>query len=227
MKKIAIITARSGSKGLKDKNIKELKGKPLLAYTIEAAIQSGLFDVVHVSTDSSNYADIAKKYGADVPFLRSELNSSDTAGSWDVVKEVLRKYEELGQTFDATALLQPTSPLRDAGCIVEAYELFREKNADSVVSVVEEEHSPLLCNVLPEDLSMNGFIRKEALKPRQQLDKYYRLNGALYLVKTSLLAEDFDLYKEGCYAYIMPKEKSVDIDTEWDFKLAELLMGDE
>lgn len=227
MKKIAIITARSGSKGLKDKNIKALKGKPLLAYTIEAALQSGIFDVVHVSTDSEAYAKIAKEHGADVPFLRSELNSSDTAGSWDVVKEVLKKYEELGQSFEIAALLQPTSPLRDAKCIQEAYELLEEKEGNAVVSVVEEDHSPLLCNTLPESLSMNGFIRKEANKPRQQLDTYYRLNGALYLVKTSLFKKEFELYKEGCYAYIMPKEKSVDIDTEWDFKLAEILMGDD
>lgn len=227
MKKIAIITARSGSKGLKDKNIKELKGMPLLAYTVKAAKESGIFDVIHVSTDSEVYADIARKYGAEVPFLRSGQNASDTAGSWDVVREVLEKYEEVGKTFELAVLLQPTSPLRDAKCIQEAYRLLEEKKADAVVSVVEEEHSPLLSNVLPDDLSMKGFIRAEANCPRQQMPVYYRLNGALYMVKTSMLTENFDLYKEGCFAYIMPKEKSIDIDTIWDFKMAELLMGDE
>lgn len=226
VKKIAIITARSGSKGLKDKNIRELKGKPLMAYTIEAARESGIFDVVHVSTDSRTYADIAKEYGADVPFLRSDENSTDTAGSWDVVKEVIRKYAKMGQEFETVALLQPTSPLRDAQCVREAYRLMKEKDAKAVISVVAEEHSPLLCNTLPKNLSLDGFIRKEAQKPRQQMGQYYRLNGAIYLVKTALLEENADLYQEGSYAYIMPGEKSVDIDTEWDFKLAEILMGE-
>ena len=114
MTSIAIILARSGSKGLKDKNIKLMNGKPLIAYSIEAAKNSGLFDVVHVSTDSQKYADIAAEYGADEPFLRSEEMSSDTADSWDAVLEVLRRYKELGKEFDMVTLLQPTSPIRTA-----------------------------------------------------------------------------------------------------------------
>ena len=110
MRSIAIIPARSGSKGLPDKNIRPLNGKPLLAYSIEAALASGLFDTVHVSTDSERYADIARQYGADEPFLRSAETSSDTASSEDAIREVLRRYEEIGQHFDAFMLLQPTSP---------------------------------------------------------------------------------------------------------------------
>ena len=112
MKNIAMIPARSGSKGLKDKNIRLLNGKPLLAYSIEAAIQSKLFDEIMVSTDSSYYADIAEKYGAKVPFLRSEGNSSDSASSWDTVQEILSFYRNAGEEFDSFCLLQPTSPLR-------------------------------------------------------------------------------------------------------------------
>ena len=103
MRSIAIIPARSGSKGLPDKNIRPLNGKPLLAYSIEAALASGLFDTVHVSTDSERYADIARQYGADEPFLRSAETSSDTASSEDAIREVLRSYEEIGQHFDAPA----------------------------------------------------------------------------------------------------------------------------
>lgn len=114
MKNIAVITARSGSKALVDKNIKLLAGKPLLAYTIEAAKESGCFDTIMVSTDSEKYAVIARDYGAQVPFLRSEATSSDTAGSWDVVREVICQYKELGEVFDSVCLLQPTSPLRTA-----------------------------------------------------------------------------------------------------------------
>ena len=120
MKSIAIIPARSGSKGLIDKNIRLLCGKPMLAYSIEAAEKSEIFDVVHVSTDSEQYAEIAKNYGADVPFLRGEELSNDTANTWDVVRYVLKKYKELGKYFDVVMVLQPTSPLRtkEAHCRV-------------------------------------------------------------------------------------------------------------
>ena len=118
MTSMAIILARSGSKGLKDKNIKLMDGKPLIAYSIEAAKESGLFDVVHVSTDSQKYADIAVEYGADEPFLRSEEMSSDTADSWDAVLEVLRQYKEIGKEFDIVTLLQPTSTIRTGEDIV-------------------------------------------------------------------------------------------------------------
>lgn len=149
MRSIAIIPARSGSKGLPDKNIRPLNGKPLLAYSIEAALASGLFDTVHVSTDSERYADIARQYGADEPFLRSAETSSDTASSEDAIREVLRRYEEMGQRFDAFMLLQPTSPLRTADDIRAAFGVMEEKQAESVVSVCEVEHSPLWCNTLP------------------------------------------------------------------------------
>ena len=113
MKNIAIIPARSGSKGVRDKNIRNLCGKPLMAYTIEAALESGEFDEVMVSTDSEHYAEIARKYGASVPFLRSAKTASDSASSWDMVDEVLNCYAMLGKSFDTFCLLQPTSPLRD------------------------------------------------------------------------------------------------------------------
>ena len=118
MESIAIILARSGSKGLNDKNIKLMDGKPLIAYSIEAAKNSDLFDVVHVSTDSQKYADIAVEYGADEPFLRSEEMSSDTADSRDAVLEALRQYKEIGKEFDIVTLLQPTSTIRTGEDIV-------------------------------------------------------------------------------------------------------------
>lgn len=226
MKNLAIIPARSGSKGLKDKNIKELKGKPLIAYSIEAALDSGKFTEIMVSTDSEKYADIAKKYGATVPFLRSEKTSSDTASSWDTVKEVLRNYKELGKEFDSITLLQPTSPLRTSEDIINAYQLFDEKNAKAIVAMCEVEHSPLWCNTLPRNFELNGFLNKELLNSgRQRLDKYYRINGAIYIYRIEDKNDlDFSLYEENCYAYIMPQEKSIDIDTELDFKIAEVII---
>lgn len=224
MKNIAIIPARSGSKGVKDKNIRILNGKPLLAYAIETAVKSGQFSCIHVSTDSKEYAEIAVQYGAEVPFFRSKETASDTASSWDTAREVLNCYKKLGQEFDTIALLQPTSPLRTEEDICKGYEIFKKKNADSVVSVCKAEHSPLWCNTLPEDGCMDGFLNTNVNAPRQKLSEYYRLNGVLYIVKTSVLLEKRDIYERNSYAYPMPQERSVDIDTELDFCIAKAVM---
>ena len=149
MKSIAIITARSGSKGLPHKNIKELCGKPMMAYTIEACLSSGCFDKVHVSTDSQEYAEIAKEYGADVPFLRTEELSNDTATTEQVIRYVLSEYDKRGEVYDTFAIMQPTSPLRNAEDVKRAFKLMKEKNANSVIGVCEMEHSPLWSNTLP------------------------------------------------------------------------------
>lgn len=224
MRTLGIITARSGSKGIKDKNIRELVGMPLIAYTIKSALQSHSIDEVMVSTDSDAYAAIARDYGANVPFLRSKENATDTAGTIDVIFEVLHEYENLERYYDNIVLLQPTSPLRTARNIDEAFKLFYEKSADSVVSVCECEHSPLLCNTLPEDLNMSKFIRYGNKVRRQDFPTYYRLNGAIYISKVSILREKRSFYGENSYAYIMEQSESIDIDTELDFEYAQILM---
>ena len=206
MKNLAIITARSGSKGLPDKNIKLMNGKPLLSYTIDAAIKSGMFDEV---------------------FLRSQENAGDTSSSWDAVMEALEKYKALGKEFETVALLQPTSPLRRAKDIINGYKLMEQKNAGAIVAVCETEHSPLWCNTLSDSLSMEGFVPTEIInKPRQKIPIYYRLNGALFLVKTSFLTDDFVIYDADCYAYVMDRKYSIDIDDELDFKLAEIILNE-
>ena len=227
MGNLAIIPARSGSKGLKDKNIKLLSGKPLLAYTIEAARESGLFDEIMVSTDSQEYADIAKKWGANVPFLRSDELSNDTASSWDVVKEVIERYKNLGTEFDTVALLQPTSPLRTSNDIIEGYKVLKEKAANLVVGVCEMDHSPLWSNTLPENLSMENFIRPDVVEmPRQSIPIYYRINGALYIVKVDYLMRTPDIYGARSFAAVMKKENSIDIDDQMDFTIAEVLISE-
>ena len=227
MKNIAIIPARSGSKGVKDKNIRNLAGKPLMAHTIDAAIHSGQFEEVMVSTDSERYAEIAREYGANVPFLRSELTATDTASSWDMVEEVLSKYEGLGKSFDTFCLLQPTSPLRTAEDISKAYSLYRGKADFAVVSVCEAEHSPLWCGHLPENQEFINFIDAESMKQRQAGGKFYRLNGAIYIVDIKKFREDHFLYQRGSYAYIMRQDRSVDIDTEIDFLISEVIICQE
>jgi CMP-N,N'-diacetyllegionaminic acid synthase len=225
MNNIAIITARSGSKGLKNKNILPLAGKPLMAYSIEAAVQSGIFSTVMVSTDSQEYADIARKYGAEVPFLRSAETSSDNAGSWDAVKEVLSGYEKkLGRRFDTVCLLQPTSPLRIADDIIGGYREFEDKAADAVTAVCEVDHSPEWCMTLDDSLSLQDFRKHTATVPRQKMDKYFRLNGALFIRKIKYSDSGIQILDQNEFAYIMDKRRSVDIDTIEDFEYAEFLM---
>jgi len=226
MRNIAIIPARSGSKGLKDKNIKCLAGKPLVAYSIKAAIDSNVFDRVMVSTDSERYAEIAREYGAEVPFLRSEKTSSDTASSWDAVAEVIENYEAIGEFFDTFMLLQPTSPLRTAADIQNAYRTMEEKDANSVISLCEVDHSPMQCNTLPDSMSLEGFIKAESKgKRRQDMPTFYRFNGAIYLSKIGFFNKNHDIYRCGSFAYLMDKRRSIDIDDDMDFQIAEVILG--
>lgn len=224
---LAIIPARSGSKGVIDKNIRDLKGRPLMGYSVEAAIKSKCFDEIMVSTDSEKYADIAVACGAKVPFLRSKENSSESATAWSVVKEVLNWYQEQGMQFEMVTLLQPTSPLRTSDDIIEAYKLYKEKHASSVVSVCETETLPLICNTLQTDNSLEGFISPEIIgKRRQDFPQYYRINGAIYMCRVDYCSDSrVELYARNSYAYIMDPQKSVDIDTVYDFFLAEQIMN--
>ena len=224
MRNIAIITARSGSKGLPDKNIRSLSGKPLIYYSIKAAVESKLFDTITVSTDSQKYANIARQLGADVPFLRSEFTSGDNAKSWDVVTEVLKNYQKLGEKFDTVCLLQPTSPLRKAEDIIEGYNLMVAECCNSVTAVCEMEHSPLWSMTLPDDLCLDDYRKKSIDVPRQKLEKYYRINGALYIRKINYSNDDISFCLSNEYALIMERKRSVDIDTLEDFEYAEWLM---
>ncbi len=221
MNHLAIIPARSGSKGLKDKNIKKLCGVPLMGYSIRAAIASKLFRHVMVSTDSEHYAQIARECGAEVPFLRSERTSSDQAGSWEVVREVLNGYEE---RFDTICLLQPTSPLRTADDIIAGYRELEEKEAEAITAVCAMEHSPLWSTPLDETLSLASLRKQLADVPRQMLQTYYRINGALYIRRVAYGPEGAQLLADKEYAYLMDPGRSVDIDTEDDFAYAEFLL---
>lgn len=224
MKNIAIIPARSGSKGLKDKNIKELDKKPMMAYTIEAALASEMFDCVHVSTDSGAYADIARAYGADVPFLRANELAKDQTSTWDALRYAVLQYKELGREFDLVTLLQPTSPLRGAEDIRGAMRVFQEKKADAVISVCELEHSIQICNTLGENDSMYQFIDSNKIGARQAFAPYYRINGAIYIQKMHMLMNKENLYNERSYAYVMDKLHSIDIDDAFDFAVAEMAL---
>lgn len=221
---LAIIPARSGSKGLKDKNIKLLNNKPLISYTIKAAVDSKIFSDIMVSTDSQEYADISVKYGASVPFLRPSKLATDESPTSDVIKDIIEKYAAIGKTYDYFMLLQPTSPLRNKNDIISTWNILNEKKAKSVISVCEAEHSPLLMGTLNENHSMSNFLSNKNNKRRQELEVYYRLNGAIYLCDVPFYTETENFYNDESYAYVMERENSIDIDSHVDFLVAETLM---
>jgi len=223
-KYLAIIPARGGSKRLPNKNILDLNGKPLIAWSIEAAKKSKYIDEIVVSSDSNEILEIAQKYNVKTIKRPDEL-ATDTASSVDVVKHVAENYPG----YEYVVLLQPTSPLRNKKHIDEAIELLEKKNADAIISVCEMDHSPLWSNTLPESLSMKNFLREDVKNKRSQdLPTYYRLNGAIYICKTDRLLEQNTFFiKDNIFAYIMDRKSSVDIDDEIDFKLAEVLLLNE
>jgi CMP-N-acetylneuraminic acid synthetase len=225
---LAVIPARGGSKRLPRKNVLDLAGKPLISWSIEAALDCSSLDEVMVTTDDDEIAEVAKRHGAKVPFLRPEYLASDTATSFDAIKHAIDYYrEELGKNFDFVVLLQPTSPLRNSHNISEAIKLLVEKNADAVISVCEVDHSPLWMNTLPVDHSMEKFLREEVKNVRSQdLPQNYRLNGAIYICRTERLLEAKTFFiSKNIFAYIMSKDTSIDIDDGFDFKLVKCLLA--
>ena len=219
---LAIIPARGGSKRLPRKNLLDLCGKPLIAYSIEAGLKSKYLNKVVVTSDDEEILQISQNFGANIIKRPDEL-ASDTATTFDAIEHTIKSLEK----YDYVVLLQPTSPLRDEKHIDEAIELLEEKNADAVISVCEMEHSPLWSNTLQEDLNMSAFLRDEVKNKRSQdLEKYYRLNGAIYICKTEKLLENRGFFVEkNIFAYIMNQENSIDIDTKLDLQLAQFSLA--
>lgn len=217
---MAIIPARSGSKRLKNKNVRDFKGKPLIEWTIQAACQSMMFAQVIVTSDSEEILAIAKRNGC-VSHLRSTKLASDTASTVDVVTDVITSHKG----FDKFVLLQPTSPLRTKEDIIEVCEIASTRQeVTSVVSVTVQEHSPLWSCQINEKGEMEFISDGIALTKRSQdLPSYYRLNGAIYLQDIEVFEQQRSFINKDTVAYVMPSERSVDIDTEYDFSLAGLL----
>ena len=225
-KVLAIVPARGGSKRLPGKNRLILNNKPLIAWSIEAGLNSSYVDRVIVSTDDQDIADISREWGAEVPFIRPQELASDKATTVDTIIHALQSIENSDERYDYILLLQPTSPLRTAKHIDEAVELMIEKCADSIVGVTEVSHPVEWSNTLPDNLSMDNFISKEAYFTRSQdFPERYQINGAIYLIKKeSLLSSGMMKSEVNSIAYIMDKNDSVDIDDRFDFILAETLM---
>lgn len=225
---LAIIPARGESKRMPQKNLSPLAGKPLITYTIDAALKSKYIDEVLVSTDNKEIAKVSTTFGANVPFLRPRELGTDMARSIDVVFHTLDFFrKELHKEFDYFILLQPTSPLRSAVHIDSALEFLLKKKALAVISVCEVNHHPFWSNELPRDLSMKNFISKKIENQNsQELPKYFRLNGAIYIcqVRKFLIEKSFFLKEKTC-AFIMDRNKSIDIDEDLDLRIAECLIN--
>jgi N-acylneuraminate cytidylyltransferase/CMP-N,N'-diacetyllegionaminic acid synthase len=226
---LAIIPARGGSRGIPHKNIKLFAGKPLIYWTICEAKKSKFLDEVIVSTDSLHIADIALKYGASAPFIRPKAISTDNASSLAVVLHAIHFLQKTGRYFEIVILLQPTSPLRRAIDIDNALQALFEKRAKAIVSVAKAFLSPILIHSLPDDKCMKSFVKKSMRnKNRQSLDgNYFQLNGAIFLAYSDYIDQHKDFYGNKTYAYVMPKERSIDIDDMIDFNHAECLMREE
>lgn len=228
---LGVITARGGSKGIPGKNIKELRGKPLIVYTIEAAKVAGVFDRLILSTDDSEIAEVAKKYGCEVPFMRPTDLAQDTTPHLPVIQHAVSWLKDNeNYSPDYVMILQPTAPLRQAFHIQEAVKIMEEGTSDSVVSVSEVpgHHNPHWQFVIDEDNKLSIFTGEplsQIIKRRQDLPKTYTRNGAIYLFKTELLFRpEPTLFGENARVYVMEDKYSVNIDGMEDWNKAEFLL---
>lgn len=218
---LVVITARGGSKGLPGKNIKDLCGKPLIAYSIDVARAITTDDNICVSTDDRKIIDVVESYGLKVPFVRPAEYATDTASSNDVLLHALSFYEKQGKHYDMVLLLQPTSPLRKVEEVKNAISMYRD-DIDMVVSVTKSHAPAVLCNE-----NGNGFLNPVFNKKglgRQSVETYFEFNGAIYVINVKSLKEKGLGGFDKRLKYVMPKESSIDIDDIYDFMLAESIL---
>ena len=221
MKSIAIITARGGSKRIPRKNVKEFCGKPIIAYSIEAALESGLFDEVMVSTDDTEIADISRKYGAKVPFFRSAQTANDFATTNDVLLEVIREYQNRGESFEVGCCLYPTAPFVTADRLKDAMEKFLDSDADSLIPVVPFSYPPKRGMVIRDGRLV--FEYPQYLDARSQdLEKNYHDVGQFYFFRTDAYLINQKLMVGNILPYVIPEMEVQDIDNQTDWEIAEL-----
>lgn len=221
MKNLAIITARGGSKRIPKKNIKDFCGKPILAYSIEAALKSNLFSEIMVSTDDAEIANIALQYGAKVPFFRSPNASNDYATTSEVVMEVLEAYRKLGQTFDTFCCIYPTAPFISPEYLNEAYIKLSKKNVDTVLPIVAFSFPPQRGFVIKSEYVQFQFPEMQNIRS-QDLEKIYHDSGQFYFCKTETFLKNKNIVGTNTQSILLSELETQDIDTVTDWELAEL-----
>ncbi|TKS57069.1 pseudaminic acid cytidylyltransferase [Mesohalobacter halotolerans] len=220
-KNICIIPARSGSKRIPRKNIKEFLGKPIIAYSIEAAIHSQLFDEVMVSTDDEEIAEVAKHYGAKVPFLRSSKNADDYATTVDVLIEVLNEYKSIGKAFDLSCCIYPTAPLVKLENLKEGHQKIKESHFDVVFPVVKFSYP--IWRAFKKDKDKFKMLWSEHQQSRSQdLEEAYHDAGQWYWFRPQRLLKHKTLFNDNTSCVVLKETEVQDIDNETDWKLAEL-----
>lgn len=221
MKTLAIITARGGSKRIPRKNIKEFCGKPIMAYSVEACVQSGVFDTVMVSTEDEEIAQIGKKYGAQVPFYRSEKTAGDFANTNDVIDEVIAEYEKRGEFFDFIACIYPTAPFITAERIRDAVNKLSESDADSLIPVVGFSFPPQRGMEI-----VDGCLRLVYPQYRdtrsQDLTPHYHDAGQFYIMRTESYKKTGRIMAGKILPFVLSEMEVQDIDNPVDWELAEL-----
>jgi len=226
-KVLCTICARGGSKGVKNKNIKEINGKPLIAYTIEQAKNSKLCDHIVISTDSDDITNIAKEYGAEVFFKRSAEMASDTAGKLDVIRDAfVRSEKNYNKQYDYLIDLDATAPLRDTEDIIKSFEQFLQDNNDNLITAMPSRRSPYF-NLVEQDKDGKVYLSKtldDSIVRRQDAPKSYDMNASIYIWKRNTILHENSIFLENTGLYVMPEERSIDIDTEIDYKFVEFLM---
>lgn len=221
MKNLCIIPARGGSKRIPRKNIKPFMGKPIMAYSIEAALKSGIFDEVMVSTDDEEFADVAKKSGASVPFLRSEATSNDYATTVDVLLEVIETYKQQGKVFDTICCLYSTAPFVTPARLKEAYANLSD-NVDACFTMVEYSY-PIQRSLRINETGLVEMKYPEHLKSRtQDLEKVYHDAGQFYFVKTKTLIDEKTVWCKHTAPLVLSELEVQDLDTLTDWQLAEM-----
>jgi CMP-N,N'-diacetyllegionaminic acid synthase len=225
---VGIITARGGSKGIPGKNLIPIRGRPLISYTIEAALDSKVLDRIIVTTDDEKIAEVSRQFGAETPFVRPANLSGDWDPSYPVVVHALEwMAENEGYYPDYMMLMQPTSPMRIAEDIRNAVAIARDKDADGVISIYEPKQHPKWMFELDEDGRFADFDPHEReLSRRQSLEPRYMLNGSIYLVKRAVIMSQDNFYTSQTYALVMPRERSIDIDSIHDARVVEMTMED-
>jgi len=227
LKIVAIIPARGGSKGVIRKNVCLVAGKPLIAWSIEAALNCDKIDRVIVSTDDTEIADVSKAFGAEVPFTRPEKYATDDSPVFETLNHAL-DYLEYEKYYPTHVLqLNPTSPLRTSSHISEAIQLLEDRKADSVVSVCEAHTHPYWCKQLDQNGKLIDFLKDgpDKFKVRNKLPKVYALNGSIFLAKKDTIRKSTH-YTDNTYPYIMDADSSLDIDTPWELYLTNLILKD-
>jgi len=220
------ICARAGSKGVKNKNIKEIAGKPLIAWSIEQARESNLFNHIVISSDSDKIIELGKKYGAETFFKRDKFLSSDQAGKLDVIKDLLLKSEKFyNKKFDYIVDLDVTSPLRDTEDIIKAFSYFLETNSDNLITASLSRRSPYF-NMVEVINGKVKLVKEGNFLRRQDVPKTYDMNASIYIWKREVLLNSKTLFLDKTALYVMPEERSIDIDSELDFRIVEMLLRD-